>query len=218
MQAIAYKCRRFHTVSMPKLDRSKTEQVLELARQQGILRPRDLEEHGLHYEYLRRLEERGLLLRSGRGIYTLAEADLSERQTLIEACKRVPGGVVCLLSALRFHDITTQAPFEVWLAIHHKARSPREDMIPMRIVYMSGKAFEAGIETHEIKGVEIKVFDLAKTVVDCFKFRNKIGLDVALEALKESRRERRVTMDQLWYYAKICRVSKVMRPYLEALA
>lgn len=196
---------------------SKTELILELIHHQGVLRRKDLEEHGIHHDYLRRLEEQGVLARSGRGIYTLVEADLSEHQTLVEASKRIPRGVVCLLSALQFHEVTTQAPFEVWLAIHHKAWSPQEPMLPIRIIYMSGKAFESGIETHRVKGVEVRVYDLAKTIADYFKYRNKIGLDVALEALREGWRGRHVTMDQLWHYAKICRVQTVMRPYLESL-
>jgi predicted transcriptional regulator of viral defense system len=197
--------------------RSTTDQVLALAREFGLLRPRDLEAYGIHRECLRRLEQRGLLIRAGRGLYTLAEADISEHQSLAEASKRVPHGVVCLLSALRFHNLTTQAPFEVWLGIHHKARAPQEGRLPLHIVYMSGKAFQSGIEIHSIEGVQVPIYNPAKTVADCFKYRNKIGLDVALEALRECWRERRSTMDELWYYAKICRMSNVMRPYLESL-
>jgi predicted transcriptional regulator of viral defense system len=196
---------------------STTDQVLELVREFGLLRPRDLEAYGIHRECLRRLEQRGLLIRAGRGLYTLAEADISEHQSLAKASKRVPHGVICLLSALRFHNLTTQAPFEVWLAIHHKARAPQEGRLPLRIVYMSGKAFQSGIEIHPIEGVQVPIYNPAKTVADCFKYRNKIGLDVALEALRECWRERRSTMDELWHYAKICRTSNVMRPYLESL-
>jgi predicted transcriptional regulator of viral defense system len=202
---------------MTKQTQSPTDQVLELARELGLLRPRDLEAYGIHREYLRRLEQRGLLIRAGRGLYTLAEADISEHQSLAEASKRVPHGVICLLSALRFHNLTTQAPFEVWLAIHHKARAPRQNRLLLHIIYMSGQAFQSGIEIHQIEGVQFPVYNPAKTVADCFKYRNKIGLDVALEALRECWKERRSTMDELWHYAKICRVSNVMRPYLESL-
>jgi predicted transcriptional regulator of viral defense system len=202
---------------MTKQTQSPTDQVLELAREFGLLRPRDLEAYGIHREYLRRLEQRGLLIRAGRGLYTLAEDDISEHQSLAEVSKRVPHGVICLLSALRFHNLTTQAPFEVWLAIHHKARAPRQDRLLMHIIYMSGKAFQFGIEIHQIEGVQVPVYNPAKTIADCFKYRNKIGLDVALEALQECWKERRSTMDELWHYAKICRVSNVMRPYLESL-
>jgi predicted transcriptional regulator of viral defense system len=129
----------------------------------------------------------------------------------------VPHGTVCLLSALRFHELTTQAPFEVWLAINGKARTPQEDILPLRIVYMSGQALSAGVEEHQIEGVPVRVYNPAKTVADCFKYRNKIGLDVALEALRDCWRKRRSTADELWHYAKICRVSNVMRPYLASL-
>ena len=199
------------------MSRSKTGQVLEYAQNRGVLRARDLEVHGLHREYLRRLESQGLLMRSGRGIYTLVDTELTENHSLAEASQRVPHGIVCLLSALRFHGITTQAPFEVWMAIDRKARPPKEDILPMRIVCMSGSALRLGVEEHQIEGVAVQIYNRAKTVADCFKYRNKIGLDVALEALRECWRERYSTIDELWYYAKICRVSNVMRPYLESL-
>jgi predicted transcriptional regulator of viral defense system len=199
------------------MPQSKVKQILTLAREMGVLRSRDVEAHGIHREYLRRLEQQGLLIRAGHGIYTLPETDFTEHHSLVEASQRVPRGVVCLLSALRFHEITTQAPFEVWLAIHGKAHLPREPLLPLHIVYMSGNAFESGIETHQLEGIPVQIYNLPKTVADCFKYRNKIGLDVALEALRESWRDRRCTMDELWHYAKICRVSNVMRPYLESL-
>jgi predicted transcriptional regulator of viral defense system len=158
-----------------------------------------------------------LVRRVGRGLYTLANADAGEHYSLAEACKRIPQGVVCLISALRFHGLTTQAPFEVWMAIDVKARKPKKDNLPLHIVRFSGKSLRTGIEEHAIQGVPVRVYSPAKTVADCFKYRNKIGLDVALEALRECWRERRCTMDDLWYYAKICRVANVMRPYLESL-
>lgn len=196
---------------------AKTSQVLEIIRSSGIVRAKDLRERGIHPESLRRLENQGLIVRSGRGIYTLPEIDLTENQSLVEACARVPRGIVCLLSALRFHELTTQAPFEVWLAINNKAHAPKDDILPLRIVYMSGQALTAGVEEHLIVGQPMRVYNVPKTVVDCFKYRNKIGLDVALEALRESWHSRRCTMDELWHYAKICRVANVMRPYLESL-
>jgi predicted transcriptional regulator of viral defense system len=137
---------------------------------------------------------------------------------MAEACKRVPGGVVCLLSALQFHDLTTQLPFEVWLALDVKARKPAVEFPPLRIVRFSAEALSKGIETHRVEGVTVRVYNVPKTVADCFKYRNKIGLDVALEALRECRRKRLATIDELWRYAKICRVSKVMQPYLQAMA
>lgn len=196
----------------------KAKKVIELVRKERILRPRDLAPHGIAREYLRRLEERGLLERVGRGLYRLPASDVTENHTLAMACKRVPRGVVCLLSALRFHGITTQAPHEVWLAIPTKARRPRKGELPLRFVTFSGRALTSGIGEHTIERVRVPVYNAAKTVADCFKYRNKIGLDVALEALRDYRRKYRAGMDDLWRYAQICRVANVMRPYLEATA
>jgi predicted transcriptional regulator of viral defense system len=196
---------------------SKAEQALELARKLGVLRPRDLKQHGIAREYLTRLTQQGALERVGRGLYIVADAELSENHSLAEAARRAPEGVVCLLSALRFHDLTTQAPFEVWLALPSAAWRPRLGSPPLRIVRFSGPALTEGIEDHIVEGVRVRVYTPAKTVADCFKFRNKIGLDVALEALRETWSARRATMEDLWSFAEICRVTTVMRPYLESL-
>jgi predicted transcriptional regulator of viral defense system len=136
---------------------------------------------------------------------------------LAQAGKRVPQGVVCLLSALRFHELTTQAPSQVWLALRAKSWQPQVDYPPLRVVWFSGEAFTAGIEEHLIEGVPMRIYSLAKTVADGFKYRNKIGLDVALEALRDAWRQRLVTMDDLWHFAQIDRVARIMRPYLESL-
>ncbi|MBK8915034.1 MAG: type IV toxin-antitoxin system AbiEi family antitoxin domain-containing protein [Phycisphaerales bacterium] len=197
---------------------STTEKVLRLARQKGILRVRDLAEHGIHPEYLRRLCAAGLLQRSGRGLYLLADGDYSANVTLIEAARRVPHGIICLLSALRFHEIGTQLPHEVWMMIEKRAARPRVDYPSMRFFRASGEAFTSGVARHRIDRAEVAIYGVAKTVADCFKYRNKIGLDVALEALRECLRGKRATIDELWKYARICRVQRVMRPYLEALA
>jgi len=194
-----------------------TQRILEIVKQAGVLRPRELDAYGIPRIYLSRLCDQGLLVRAGRGLYMLPDAELTENHTLAEAAKRVPRAVVCLLSALRFHGLTTLAPFEVWLAIENKAWHPRVDDVPLRFVYFSGKAYEAGIETHNIEGVAVKIYSPAKTVADCFKYRNKIGLDVALEALRDCLRARKCTVDDLWRYAQICRVTNVIRPYLEAM-
>jgi predicted transcriptional regulator of viral defense system len=197
---------------------SPIEKIIRLARESGIIRPRDLEAYGIPREYLRRLCDKGVLERQSRGIYTLRDAELTEHHSLMQACKRLPKGVVCLLSALRFHGFTTQAPFEIWVAIDRKARLPKVEGVPLHLVRFSGESLTEGVERHGIEGVEVSVYCPAKTVADCFKYRNKIGLDVALEALRECRRERRCTVDDLWRFAKICRVANVMRPYLEALS
>jgi len=197
---------------------SHTDKILDLVRKAGVLRPRDLDAYGIPRTYLSRLVSAGKLQRIGRGLYVLSGRNVSEHRSLAEACKRVPKGVVCLLSALRYHELTTQAPFEVWLAIGGKAWRPRVDYPPLRIVRFSSAALESGIEEYQVEGVTVPVFTPAKTVTDCFKYRNKIGLDVAIEALRECWRSQRCTMDELWKYAKVCRVQNIMRPYLESIA
>lgn len=196
---------------------SKTQQLLSLVRRQGVLRTRDLATHGIPREYLIRLLAQGVLGRPSRGIYILADAEPSEHQSLVETCKRVPHGIICLLSALRFHGLTTQAPSEVWLAISRKARLPRVDYPPLRIVRFSGPALTDDVEKRVIEGGAVRVTSPARTVVDCFKYRNKIGLDVALEALRDCWRQKKATMDELFRIAKILRMANVMRPYLESL-
>jgi predicted transcriptional regulator of viral defense system len=196
---------------------SRKEQVLALVRQAGVLRPRDLAGVGIPRVYLRRLYAEGLLDNPGRGLYSLADAPPTTQHSLAEACKRVPHGVVCLLSALQFHGLTTQAPFEVWLAIAARARRPKVRFPPLRIVRFSGEALTYGVEAHAVEAVPVKVYSPAKTVADCFKYRNKVGLDVALEALRDCWHQRRATMDELYQAALVCRVGRVIRPYLESL-
>jgi predicted transcriptional regulator of viral defense system len=197
---------------------TQIDKVLQLVRKAGVLRPRDLDPYDIPRTYLSRLCTAGKLQRIARGLYVLPDSGVTEHHSLAEACKRVPKGVVCLLSALRFHELTTQAPFEVWLAIGEKAWKPRIDYPPLRIVRFSQATLNAGVEDHQAGGVPIRVFSPAKTVADCFKYRNKIGLDVAIESLRECLRSRRCTVDDLWHYAKICRIQNIMRPYLESLA
>jgi predicted transcriptional regulator of viral defense system len=189
---------------------------MALLQQQGMIRPQDLREHGLALSSLYWLNQQGKVMRTGRGLYCLPGTEFSENHSLAEACKRVPHGVVCLISALRFHTLGTQSPFEVWLAIDGKARRPQVDYPPLRIVRFSGLALTEGVEEYLIEGATVSVYSPAKTIADCFKYRHKIGLDVAIEALRECRRERRCTERDLWRYAQICRVAKVMKPYLEA--
>ena len=183
----------------------------------SILRTRDLEAHGIWRANLRDYVEQGVLTRVGRGLYTLVGVEAGENHSLAEVGKRVPQGTVCLLSALRFHGLTTQQPHETWLAMDGRARSPKTDSLALRIVRFTGSALSEGREEHVIEGVPVKIYNPAKTVADCFKFRNKIGLDVALEALRETWRGRRCGMSELMRYARVCRVANVMRPYLESL-
>lgn len=192
------------------------ERTLEEVGRRGVLRPRDLDSLGIPRVTLTRLAQQGLVERASRGLYRLPDAEASEHRALAEVCKRVPHGVVCLLSALQFHGLTTQTPFEVWLAIDVKARKPHLDHPVLRVVRFSGEALRFGVEERDVEGVRVHVTSPAKTVTDCFKFRNKIGLDVALEALKDYRRQRS-SLDSLWKAARVCRVETVMRPYLEAL-
>jgi predicted transcriptional regulator of viral defense system len=191
--------------------------VLELAKHSPLLRARDLAEHSLPTVVLSRLVAAGKLERVARGVYSLPARQLSEHRSLAEVCLRVPQGVVCLLSALRVHEVGTQAPFEVWIAIPHHSPAPRLDQPAVRVVRMSGPSLTEGIDPMTIDGVKVPVFNAAKTVADCFKFRNKIGLDVALEALRDGWSQRKLTMDALWHYATINRVANVMRPYLESI-
>lgn len=195
-----------------------TQKVLALARKLGVLRPRDLRAAGLRREYVQRLLARGQIERIGRGLYAVPAAKASAHRSLAEVSKAAPQGVVCLLSALRFHGLTTQHPSEVWLALPSKAWRPRRTPFPVRAMYFSAAAHRAGIETQMIDGVAVRIYSPAKTVADCFKFRNKIGIDVAVEALRDYLKKHRGGVDALWRYAKICRVQRVMQPYLEAAA
>jgi predicted transcriptional regulator of viral defense system len=195
----------------------KQDKILALAKRKGILRAKDLRAAHIHPEYLRRLCERGTLIRIGRGLYMPADAQPTANVSLAQAARRVPHGIVCLLSALRFHEIGTANPFEVWIALARDVRRPQVEYPPLRTMRFSGKALTEGVERHRIESVEVKVYNPAKTVADCFKYRNKIGLDVAIEALRDGLRSRKCTLAQLWQYAKVCRMTEVMRPYLEVL-
>lgn len=199
----------------PATDRERT---LRLARRAQGVTPRELAEQGIHRQVLTRLVAEGLIERVTRGVYRLPEQPVTENHGLALAAAAVPQGVICLLSALRYHGIGTQLPSEVWLALDRGAWRPKPSYPPLRIVWFTGEALTAGVETHRLEGRPVKVYGLAKTVADCFKYRNKIGLDVALEALREGWQKRRFTMDELDRYAAICRVQRVMQPYLEALS
>ena len=198
----------------PITDRERT---LRLARRARGVTPRELAEHGIHRQILTRLVAEGLIERVVRGVYRLPEQPVTENHGLALAAAAVPQGVICLLSALQYHGIGTQLPSEVWMALARRAWRPRLAYPPLRIVRFTGKALSAGVETHRIEGRPVKVYGPAKTVADCFKYRYKLGIDVALEALREGWRARRFTMDELDHYAAICRVQRVMRPYLESL-
>ncbi|MEH6549999.1 MAG: type IV toxin-antitoxin system AbiEi family antitoxin domain-containing protein [Pseudomonadales bacterium] len=196
---------------------SKRQQVIDYARNHAIVRPSDLTRLGLPKDYLYQLSKDQVLVRIGRGMYQWPQRKAGNNQSLIEAVKQAPKAVVALLSALSFHNFTTQNPHEVWLAIDRKGWQPKIHYPPVRFVSISGLLIGEGVEYHTVDGAEIKVSSPARTVADCFKYRNKIGLDVALEALREGWREKRFTMDELVHYAQLCRVKNVMQPYLESL-
>jgi predicted transcriptional regulator of viral defense system len=191
--------------------------TLEVIRRLGLVRPRDLERRGIPRSRLYRLLALGLVERQARGLYTASDHAPTAEHALAQVARRVPEAIVCLLSALRFHELTTQLPNQVWVALSAKARKPRFEYPPLKVVRFSGRALTRGVETHRIEGVDVRITSPGKTIADCFKYRHKIGLDVALEALREAWRERRVTIDQIDQFARICRVERVMRPYIEAL-
>jgi len=197
---------------------STEQRIKTLLRRAGTARSRELVAAGISRSKLSRMVATGQLLRVARGLYAMPDYLGGEHSALVAVAKRAPGVVFCLLTALRIHDLTTQAPFEVWIAIGNKDHPPRLDYPPLRTVRFSATALAAGVEMHRVDGAEVRVTSVAKTVADCFKFRNKIGLDVALEALREARRARKASADDLWRYARINRVTNVMRPYLEAVA
>lgn len=192
--------------------------ILELAKRKGLLRPRDLQEVQLPRTHLAELVGRGDLVKVSAGIYARADRAASAEDVLAEVAIRYPKAVFCLVTAMRLHGLTTQAPHQVWVAVDVKARAPVMSYPSLRVVRMSGAALNEGVTQISPDGVvQIPVTSVAKTVVDAFKYRNKIGLDVALEALREAWASRRVTMDELWHFAQLCRVANVMRPYLESL-
>jgi predicted transcriptional regulator of viral defense system len=189
---------------------------MELAREKGIIRAEDVEAAGISRNYLYRMHKQGLLEKIAVGLYTLPEMLVTENSHLAEVAKRLPHAVVCLISALSYHGITTQIPHDIWLTIPRGSWRPDVEYPPLNLTYVSGPAYSFGIQEHVINGVAVKIYSPAKTVADCFKFRNKVGLDVAIEALREAWRSRKVTMDELVEAAGVDRVSKIMRPYLEA--
>jgi predicted transcriptional regulator of viral defense system len=192
--------------------------IQDLARKKGMFRLSEATEVGIHPENVRRLVQAGQLTRVGRGLYAIPTLQPTEYHTLAELAKRVPKGIVCLLTALRFHGLGTQNPREVWLAVDRRAGIPRVDFARIRLVRVSGPALTSGIGEHTIEHVAVRITNPARTVVDCFKFRNKIGIDVAVEALRDYRRLHKGTADELWRHADRLRMTRVMRPYWDALS
>jgi predicted transcriptional regulator of viral defense system len=197
---------------------TRKERALRIIEQVGLARAGDLEARGVPRAKLYQLVQQGLVARQARGIYTVADHRPTAAHTLAQVAKRVPAGVFCLLTALRFHELTTQSPADVWLALPEKARKPRLEYPRLRVARFSGQALSEGIEIHHLEGVEIRVYSAAKTVADCFKYRNKVGIDVAVEALRDFSRRHRGGATELARFARICRVTRVMQPYLDAIA
>ena len=200
-------------------DRQETmkERALALARARGVVRARDFTASGIARTYIQRLRNEGLLVRAGRGLYQAADFEIETQHSLVEASQALPHGVVCLLSALQCHGLTTQTPHQVWMMIGSKRWAPRNPPVSLRIIRATGTALSDGVNGHEIEGIEVPIYSAAKTVADCFKHRNKVGIDVAVEALRDCLRQRKCSIDDLWRSARVCRVQNVMRPYIEAL-
>jgi predicted transcriptional regulator of viral defense system len=197
---------------------AQRDRALALLKVRGMLRLRDLGHAGIGPETMARMARERVVVRPARGLYQLADAEADPRHALAEAASLVPKGVVCLTSALQFHELTLQMPSAVWMAIGRTAWRPTAAYPPMRFVRFGVLALTDGVELHVIEGVTVRITEPARSVVDCFRYRNKIGLDTALEGLREGLRRQRCTPDQLWRFARPARVWSVMRPYVEAMA
>ena len=182
-----------------------------------FFRARDAAERGVDSRALRRLVHEGTVERLGRGLYRRADAEITEHHTLAAVCARVPGAIVCLLSALSIHELTTQLPWQEWIAIPHKARTPRVSGLPVRVVRFSGAALRYGVVNTTYEGVPVRITSPARTVVDCFRFRRLVGNDVAIEALRDALLDRKTTVAEIWRAAEVCRAKSLVRPVLEAL-
>jgi len=200
------------------LTKDPLEQAKERFREHGgMLRTSEAIRLGIHPRTLYAMRDAKIIEPLSRGLYRLADLPTLGNPDLVSVARRVPGGVICLVSALAYHELTTQIPHEVHLALPRGAEPPRLENPPLRVVWFTGAAFTEGVETHTLDGVVVRIYSPEKTLADCFKYRNKIGLDVAVEALKLYRERRRIRSSELLRFARVCRVEKVMRPYLEAL-
>lgn len=199
-----------------RINTNTEDEILSLPN--GILRARTLVAHGLSRQRIKQMAEAGKLLHLGRGLYSLPDSAVTENHDVAQMAARVPQGVLCLTSALQFHSLTTASPWRIYLMLPRGARPPRIAYPPLALVYASEPAYKAGIEAHTVEGVAVQVTSVAKTVADCFKYRSKVSLDVALEALKQTLQEQRATRAEIRQYAKVCRVENIMRPYVEALS
>jgi predicted transcriptional regulator of viral defense system len=203
---------------MPKATPEAVDSAKKLfKRHGGLLRTSQALRLGVHPRTLYRMRDEGVLEQLERGLYRLAELPPLGDPDLVAVALKVPGAVICLVSALAYHELTTQVPHEVHIALPRGTEPPRLKQPPVRIFWFAGPAFAQGIETHKVDNISVRIYSPEKTLADCFKYRNKIGLDVAVEALRLYRSKRRPRVGELMHYARICRVEKIIRPYLEAL-
>ncbi len=196
---------------------TQRDRTIDLLRHNGIMRLTELRAHGIHAPTLSRMVEEGEIARRGRGLYELTDAEITLSHSLAEIAVRVPKGIICLISALAYHEITLQSPKSIWLAIGEKDRKPRIDHLTVRVLHFGDAALRSGVQTVKIDGVAVKIFSPAKTIVDCFRYRRIVGLDVALEALRLALRSRKATPDDIVRFAKALRIWSVLRPYLESV-
>lgn len=205
-----------HTMNMnTKIKHSQ--KALNLVKEKGIVRSSEFVAEGIPRITISRLVASHELQQIERGLYCLPQKEFSEKESLIVVASRVPQAIFCLLTALQVHELTTQLPRKVWIAMPIDSHLPKIDYPPIKMVKYTGKAYSEGVEIQQSDGIDYRVYNVAKTIADCFKHRNKIGIDIAIEALKDAYGKNKVTTDELWHYAKICRVANVMRPYLEAI-
>lgn len=202
---------------MKSVSEAATRAFDQIASMGGLIRTREAIELGIQSRVLKQLVQGKKLEQISRGVYRIPGKHPISNPDLFTVAARIPNGVICLLSALSFHDITTQIPSKVSIALERRAETPRLDYPPLSIHRFSGKAFTDGVEIHIVDGIQVKVYSMEKTLADCFKFRNKIGMEVAIEALKFYRTRKKIKMKEVYHYARICRVENIMRPYLEAV-
>ncbi len=192
------------------------DKIIRMAQTQGTISAATLTEAGISSSMLCYMANKGMLRRVSRGFYALPDFE-PVHETLSTIALNIPNGVICLLSALQFHEVTTQMPYETWVAIEKGSNYPRNLKNPVRIIQLTGENFSTGIQTFTEDGIKISVYNPAKTVVDCFRFRNKIGTEIAVEALRDTLKQKKATSDEIWEYARRCRIARVMRPYMEAI-